>query len=210
MKTLSLFLNWFLPLVILVLVIALMQTCQSNRETHAIKESNERLFIERIAIKDKELTARNEKIQEIHINRSLDSIAFKRDQDKANRTISALKARERAGRHTHVVTLTDTVYMAYDSALQRCADYVALQDSSYMSEIRLLNDKILLEHEKFLITLADRDSLVKLPQPSRFGLGVSAGPGLMTTGGELRAGIGMNIGLVYRLPITWPRWLRRR
>lgn len=61
------------------------------------------------------------------------------------------------------------------------------------------------EHQKFLYTLHDRDSLLKrLEKPNNWGLGLSAGPGLMTTGGEVRAGIGMQVGLVYRLQLRNP------
>lgn len=203
-------------LAILMLVIALMQTCQQSRDQSRLKEAaiaNNERYLKKIAHIEYKSAMKDTLLAQERINRSLDSLNFKRGHDKDTRTIAALRARERSTRHdTVTLTLVDTIYAQYDSALKRCADYVVEQDSSYLREIRLLNDKLLFEHEKFVLTLADRDSLLNRPEKptSSLAIGLSAGYGLQSSGGQVRAGIIFGPTVTYKIPVTWPRWMRRR
>lgn len=209
MKT---FLNIAGVIVILILAITLMQTCQSNRETHALKEANERAYLERIAHEQAEKLRRDTVILETQINRDIERQEYKRSKAKDSTTIARLRRREWGTRtDTFTRTIVDTLFMAYDSALIRCAEYIKDQDSSYMTEIKLLNQNVASLQRQFNAADSIAKEHFNEVKPSRLSLSLSGGYGMIGNENRVSGGFFFGPSISYRINLpTWRELFKRK
>lgn len=196
----------------LIAVIICLDTCQSNRETHALKEANERAYLERIAHEQAERLRRDTVILETQINRDIERQEYKRSKAKDSTTIARLRRRE-WGTRTDTVTLTlvDTIYAMYDSALIRCAEYIKDQDSSYMTEIKLLNQNIVSLERQFNAADSIAKEHFSEKKPSRLSLSLSGGYGMIGNENRVSGGFFFGPSISYRINLpTWRELFKRK
>lgn len=174
--------------------------CEANRNKDKAHEAAKSLWNSDKAIAD---TVKNRLLTKIF---ELQWVQEKKDSlhtvnNKAQkRTIAYYIRKERNSRpDTITVELQDTVYLLSAQLVDSLENQVAelkANDSTktvfYESIISIQTDQIKLA-----------DSIISLPVPkqSRVSLGLSAGYGLMATGGEVRAGVFFGPGISYNIPI---------
>jgi ElaB/YqjD/DUF883 family membrane-anchored ribosome-binding protein len=132
-----------------------------------------------------------------------DSVKFLNDQKQKDQHIKNAKRKERASRpDTITITKVDTVYALYDDLvknLKQERDTIRTNKNQQISTLRsqaFKSDSAFQSTKKKLIDAED-----ELNSQSPWGLGISAGPAVMATGGELRTGISIQAGLTYKIPL---------
>lgn len=186
----------------LIFALLFLHQCGRSKESELLKQANESRYISKLAIADKEIGLRDSVLVALQNDRKDDSVRHTKENARLSGALNASKRRERNSRaDTITISLTDTIYMKYDTLVANLKNERDSLKISFETSIDTLKANFQTMKGKFKLADEARDSLKNLKPDSNWGLGLTGGVGAIVSDGVVRAGPGVVVGLSYRIPI---------